>query len=826
MEVKSSSDTRVFSRDIAKEMRDSFLDYSMSVIVSRALPDVYDGLKPVHRRILFASHNLGMYSDKPYKKSAMLVGEVMGKYHPHGDSAIYTSMVRMAQDFSYRYPLIQGQGNFGSIDGDEAAAMRYTEARMSKIAMEMLRDINKDTVDFMDNYNAELKEPVVLPARIPQLLLNGAMGIAVGMATNIPPHNLGELVDATCAIIDNPDIDVLTLLQDYVFGPDFPTGGYILGRSGIKNAYLTGKGSVIMRAKSHIETLKNGKSQIIVTEIPYNVNKAALVERIGQLARDKVIDGVTDLRDESNRDGIRIVIETRRDVSPEVLLNQLYRLTALQSSFGVNNIALVNGVPRLLNLKELINYYLDHQVNVIKRRVQYDLSKALEREHILLGFLAIAGDNLDEAIKIIRSSRDDDVAMERLMERFNLSEIQTKAILSMQLRRLTGLEQEKIKSEYDELELAIADYRDILANSQRVFNIIKDDLIEIKEKFNDPRRSVILDSGYDMDDEDLIEKEDIVVTLTTNGYIKQTTTDTYKTQLRGGRGVKGMSVNDDDVIDTLITMSTHDYILFFTNFGKVYRLKGYQVPSSSRTSKGLPVINLLNLDKGEEVKAIFRLVPENEFNYVVLVTANGLIKKTPLSEYDRVQKNGKIAITLNDDDTLVQAIMTTGDNEILIAGSNAKAVRFHEDDVRPSGRGSKGVKAITLGSKDKVVGMTSNFMGNLILSVTDQGFGKMTAIEDYRLTKRGSKGVTTMKTTDKNGDLVAFKSVNGDEDALIVTSEGVIIRISLASVSQVSRNTQGVKLIKVNEQSKVSSISILAAVEEEDEDVSRETSEE
>lgn len=826
MEVKSSSDTRVFSRDIAKEMRDSFLDYSMSVIVSRALPDVYDGLKPVHRRILFASHNLGMHSDKPYKKSAMLVGEVMGKYHPHGDSAIYTSMVRMAQDFSYRYPLIQGQGNFGSIDGDEAAAMRYTEARMSKIAMEMLRDINKDTVDFMDNYNAELREPVVLPAKIPQLLLNGAMGIAVGMATNIPPHNLGELVDAICAVIENPDIDILTLLQDYVFGPDFPTGGYILGRSGIKNAYLTGKGSVIMRAKSHIETLKNGKSQIIVTEIPYNVNKAALVERIGQLARDKVIDGVTDLRDESNRDGIRIVIETRRDVSPEVLLNQLYRLTALQSSFGVNNIALVNGVPRLLNLKELINYYLDHQVNVLKRRVQFDLMKALEREHILLGFLAIAGDNLDEAIKIIRSSRDDDIAMSRLMDRFDLSEIQTKAILSMQLRRLTGLEQEKIKSEYDELEISIADYRDILANSYRVFNIIKNDLLEIKEKFNDPRRSVILDSGYDMDDEDLIEKEDIVVTLTTNGYIKQTTTDTYKTQLRGGRGVKGMSVNDDDVIDTLITMSTHDYILFFTNFGKVYRLKGYQVPSSSRTSKGLPVINLLNLDKGEEVKAIFRLVPENEFNYVVLVTANGLIKKTPLSEYDRVQKNGKIAITLNEDDTLVQAIMTTGNNEILIAGSNAKAVRFHEDDVRPSGRGSKGVKAITLSSKDRVVGMTSNFMGNLILSVTDQGFGKMTAIDDYRLTKRGSKGVTTMKTTDKNGDLVAFKSVNGDEDALIVTSEGVIIRISLASVSQVSRNTQGVKLIKVNEQSKVSSISILAAVEEESDDVSRETSEE
>lgn len=823
MEIKSSSDTKVFSRDIAKEMRDSFLDYSMSVIVSRALPDVYDGLKPVHRRILFASHNLGMFSDKPYKKSAMLVGEVMGKYHPHGDSAIYTSMVRMAQDFSYRYPLIQGQGNFGSIDGDEAAAMRYTEARMSKIAMEMLRDINKDTVDFMDNYNAELKEPVILPARIPQLLLNGSMGIAVGMATNIPPHNLNELVDATCAIIENPDIDIITLINEYIFGPDFPTGGYILGRSGIKNAYLTGKGSVIMRAKTHIEPLKNNKSQIIVTEIPYNVNKSALVERIGQLARDKVIDGITDLRDESNRDGIRIVIETRRDISPEVLLNQLYRLTSLQSSFGVNNIALVNGVPKLLSLKEMINYYLEHQINVIKRRVKFDLDKALEREHILLGFLAISGDNLDEAIKIIRSSETDEIASHRLMERFNLSEIQTKAILSMQLRRLTGLEQEKIKNEYEELEIAISDYRDILANHQRVLNIIKEDLIEIKEKFGDQRRSEILDGGYDMDDEDLIEKDDIVVTLTTNGYIKQTSVDTYKTQLRGGRGVKGMSVNEDDVIDTLITMSTHDYILFFTNFGKVYRLKGYQVPSSSRTSKGLPVINLLNLDKDEEVKTIFRVVPENEFKYVVLVTEKGLIKKTLLSEYDRVQKNGKIAITLNDNDTLIQAIMTTGDNEILIAGSNAKAVRFHENDVRPSGRGSKGVIAISLGNKDKVVGMTSNFLGNLILSVTDQGFGKMTTIDDYRLTRRGSKGVTTMKITEKNGELVAFKSVNGDEDALIVTNEGVIIRISLESVSQVSRNTQGVKLIKVNENAKVSSISVI--VKSDDEDVSRETSE-
>ncbi len=823
MEIKSSSDTRVFSRDIAKEMRDSFLDYSMSVIVSRALPDVYDGLKPVHRRILFASHNLGMFSDKPYKKSAMLVGEVMGKYHPHGDSAIYTSMVRMAQDFSYRYPLIQGQGNFGSIDGDEAAAMRYTEARMSKIAMEMLKDINKDTVDFMDNYNAELKEPVILPARIPQLLLNGSMGIAVGMATNIPPHNLNELVDATCAIIDNPDIDTITLINEYIFGPDFPTGGYILGRSGIKKAYLTGKGSVIMRAKTHIEPIKNNKSQIIVTEIPYNVNKSALVERIGQLARDKVIDGITDLRDESNREGIRIVIETRRDVSPEVLLNQLYRLTALQSSFGVNNIALVNGVPKLLTLKEMINYYLQHQINVIKRRVKFDLDKALEREHILLGFLAISGDNLDEAIKIIRSSLTDEIASSRLMERFNLSEIQTKAILSMQLRRLTGLEQEKIKNEYDELELAIADYRDILANHQRVLNIIKEYLNEIKEKFGDNRRSEILDSGYDMDDEDLIEKDDIVVTLTTNGYIKQTSIDTYRTQLRGGRGVKGMSVNEDDVIDTLITMSTHDYILFFTNFGKVYRLKGYQVPSSSRTSKGLPVINLLNLDKGEEVKTIFRVVPENEFKYVVLVTERGLIKKTLLSEYDRVQKNGKIAITLNEDDTLIQAIMTTGDNEILIAGSNAKAVRFHENDVRPSGRGSKGVIAISLDSKDKVVGMTSNFLGNLILSVTDHGFGKMTTIDDYRLTRRGSKGVTTMKITEKNGKLVAFKSVNGDEDALIVTNEGVIIRISLESVSQVSRNTQGVKLIKVSENAKVSSISVI--VKSDEGDVSRETSE-
>lgn len=809
-EFDESDHDKIVHRDISTEMKESFLDYSMSVIVSRALPDVRDGMKPVHRRILFAMNNLGMYSDRPFKKSAMLVGEVMGHYHPHGDSAIYSSIVRMAQDFSYRYPLVLGQGNFGSIDGDGAAAMRYTESKMSKISMEMMRDINKNTVDFQDNYNAEAKEPVVLPARIPQLILNGSMGIAVGMATNIPPHNLGETVDALVAIIENPEITELELMTDYIYGPDFPTGAYILGRSGIKKAYTTGRGAVLMRAKTHFETLPNGKQQIIVTEIPYQVNKAKMVERIAQLVRDKIIEGITDLRDESNRNGIRVVIELRKDANAEVILNMLYRQTALQSSFGVNNIALVNGQPKLLTIKELFTHYLEHQVIVVTRKTQYDLDRAKERAHILEGFI-IALDNIDEVIHIIRDSMNDEEASNRLAERFGLSEAQCKSILDMRLRRLTGLERDKINDEYQELLLTIEDLTDVLAHESRIYDIIKTDLVEMKEKYGDPRRSEIIDGGYDLDDEDLIEREDVVISMTLNGYIKRTSLDTYHTQNRGGRGVKSMSMHDDDVIDQLVTMNTHEYMLLFTNMGRVYRLKAYQVPSASRTSMGIPVVNLIQLEKDEKVKSLVRIPEDNEAHYVLFATKNGILKKTPVDQYERIQKNGKIAIKLDDHDELVTVKATNGDNEILVASSNGKAIRFHENKIRSMGRTARGVKGINVDG-GVVVGMSTNLEGEKILSVTENGYGKITPISEYRLTSRGGKGVVTIKVTEKNGPLVAFKSVSGDEDALLVTDQGVLIRISLSNVAKTGRNTQGVKLINVKD----ATVSSVAIVNKED----------
>lgn len=799
-------------RDISTEMKESFLDYSMSVIVSRALPDVRDGMKPVHRRILFAMNNLGLYSDKPTRKSAQIVGEVMGKLHPHGDSAIYSSLVRMAQDFSYRYPLITGQGNFGSLDGDGAAAMRYTEAKMSKITMEILRDINKNTVDFVDNYDASLKEPAVLPSRIPQLLLNGSMGIAVGMATNIPPHNLSETVNATIAVIENPEISIQELMMEHIKGPDFPTGGYILGRSGIKNAYKTGRGSIIMRAKVRIEDIKNSsKQQIIVYEIPYGINKANMVERIAQLVRDKIIDGITDLRDESNRDGIRIVMELRRDVQAEVLLNQLYRSTQLQTNFGANMIALVNGQPKLLNIKEFLQYYIDHQIEVVVRKTQYELDRASERAHLLEGFV-IALDNIDEVISIIRSSMSDDDVIEKLSSRFGLSIEQGKAILSMQLRRLTGLERKKIEEELAQLRLTIADLVDILANHSRVLEIIKTDLRDVVERYGDNRRTEILEGGFDVDDEDLIEKEDIVVTLTTNGYIKQTSIDEYHTQNRGGKGVKAMSVLENESIEHLLTMNTHDYILFFTNFGKVYRLKGYNIPSGSRTAKGIPVINLIDLDKDEHVMALLSSSVDSENKYALFVTKNGLFKRTPLTEMERINKNGKRVITLKDGDELVTALSSDGESDILIANSNGKAVRFKEASVRASGRTAQGVKGITV-DDGQVVGMTTSLHGNLVFSVTENGYGKLSDINDYRLTKRGGKGVITVKITEKNGELVAFKSVVGDEECMIVSDEGTIIRFSLESVARVGRNSIGVKLINV-EDAKVSSLAIFNPEEE------------
>ena len=634
--------------DISKEMRKSFLDYSMSVIVQRALPDVRDGLKPVHRRILHSMNELGIVANKPFKKSARIVGDVIGKYHPHGDSAVYDAMVRMSQDFSYRYELVQGHGNFGSIDGDGAAAMRYTEAKMSKIAMEMMKDINKDTVDFMDNYDGEEKEPVVLPARFPNLLVNGSVGIAVGMATNIPPHNLTETIDATLAVMDQPDISVLELMS-IIKGPDFPTGGIILGRAGIRQAYETGRGSIMIRSRTEIDELPNGKPRIIVTEIPYMVNKANLVEKIASLVREKIVDGITDLRDESSREGIRIVIEMRKDVQPDVILNQLFRLTALQTSFGVNTLALVNGEPKQLGLKDVLRHYIDHQIDVTVRRTKYDLKKAEDRAHILEG-LRIALDHIDAIIKLIRSSKDDEEALHGLMEQFGLTEIQGKAILEMRLRRLTGLERDKIESEYQQLLETIADLKDILANHARVLQIIHDELTEVKNRYGDERRTEISDASYDMQDEDLIPVEESVITMTTNGYIKRLPVDTYHTQNRGGRGIKGMALNEDDVIEFILTMSSHDYLMFFTNKGKVYRIKGYQVPNASRTAKGLPIVNLLSMEKDEKVRALISIERECDSAYLLFVTKYGTVKRVALDEFASIRQNGKIAITLRDGD--------------------------------------------------------------------------------------------------------------------------------------------------------------------------------
>lgn len=805
---------KVIQLDIASDMKESFLDYSMSVIVARALPDVRDGLKPVHRRIIYGMNEQGMYSDKPYKKSARIVGDVMGKYHPHGDSSIYDAMVRMAQDFSYRYPLVQGHGNFGSMDGDGAAAMRYTEARMSKMAMEIVRDLQKDTVDFQDNYDGEEKEPSVMPAKFPNLIVNGSMGIAVGMATNIPPHNLSETIDATLAIIKNPEITTMELMENHIFGPDFPTGGVILGRSGIKQAFETGRGSIVTRSKVNIEEKSNGKTVLIFNEIPYQVNKASMVKKIADLVRDKVIEGITELRDESNRDGVRIVLELRKDVQADVILNQLYRLTPLQSSFGVNFLALVNGAPRQLGIKEALEHYITHQIEVIERRTRFDLKKAEDRAHILEG-LRIALDHIDEIIALIRNSNDDESAKNGLMEKFELSEIQAKAILEMQLRRLTGLQREKIENEYSELIALIADLKDILEKPERVRQIICDELTEIKEKYGDERKTEISDIGLDIDDEDLIPVEDVVITMTATGYIKRIPSDTYRTQNRGGRGVKGMSMNEDDIIDILTTMSTHDYLLMFTNTGRVYRIKGYKIPSGSRTSKGIPVVNLLQLQDGEYIKSLVP-VDGNDAKFLFFVTKNGLVKRVSVDEFTLIRQSGKIAITLRDDDEIIDVKATYGDTEVIIAGSNGKAVRFDENQVRPMGRSASGVKGFNTDGSE-VVGVATNKEGKYLLSVSENGYGKRSEIEDYRLTSRGTKGVKTINVTDKTGKLVSVRSVNGDEDAMIMTNEGIIIRISLENVGVYGRNTQGVKLINVSETESVARVAIVDKEEEIDE---------
>jgi DNA gyrase subunit A len=805
--------SRVKEINISDEMKTSFLDYAMSVIVSRALPDVRDGLKPVHRRILYAMNDLGMTSDKAYKKSARIVGEVIGKYHPHGDSAVYDTMVRMAQDFNYRYMLIDGHGNFGSVDGDAAAAMRYTEARMSKISMELIRDINKETIDYKDNYDGSEREPIVLPARFPNLLVNGASGIAVGMATNIPPHQLGEIIDGVLALSKNPDMDIPELME-YIPGPDFPTGGEILGREGIRKAYNTGRGSITIRAKAMIEEHANGRKSIIVTEIPYQVNKAKLIEKIAELVRDKRIEGISDLRDESDRTGMRIVVEVKRDANANVLLNNLYKQTALQTSFGINMLALVDGHPKVLNLKEALYHYLRHQQEVIRRRTAFELRKAEARAHILEG-LRIALDHLDEVISLIRSSQTTDIAREGLMTQFNLSNDQAQAILDMRLQRLTGLERDKIENEFQELVNRIAELKAILADEEKVLEIIRTELLEVREKFNDARRTEIT-FGEDMiEDEDLIPQQNIVITLTHNGYIKRLPISTYKQQRRGGRGIQGMGTNDDDFVEHLFTTNTHHTILFFTNRGKVYRLKGYEIPELGRTAKGIPIINLLQIEKGEQISAV---IPVEDFVddwYLFFTTKHGISKRTPLSSFANIRKGGLFAINLRDDDELIAVRMTDGDKEIIIGTHHGLAIRFHETDVRSMGRTATGVKGITLGEDDYVVGMEILNEKQDILIVTEKGFGKRTPMSEYRTQSRGGKGLITCNITDRNGPVITLKTTIEDNDLMIITKSGVVIRIPIIGISQTGRNTQGVKLIKINEESEVASV---AVIQKEDED--------
>jgi len=799
--------------NITKEIETSFLDYAMSVIVSRALPDVRDGLKPVHRRILYGMQELGNTADKAYKKSARIVGDVMGKYHPHGDSSIYDAMVRMAQDFSYRYMLVDGHGNFGSVDGDGAAAMRYTESRMSRIAMEMLRDINKDTIDYTDNYDGSEKEPIVLPSRYPNLLINGAAGIAVGMATNIPPHQLGETIDAVIALSENPAITTEELME-IIPGPDFPTGGLILGRSGIRRAYETGRGSIIIRAKVEIEQKSNGKETILIHELPYQVNKAKLIEKIAELVRDKKIDGITNLRDESDRRGMRVVIEIRKDANANVVLNNLYKQTAMQSSFGINMLSLVNGQPKVMGLKEMLHHYLEHQKVIIRRRTEFDLRKAEDRAHILEG-LRIALDHIDEIIAIIRGSRSGDEAKPQLMERFNLSERQAQAILDMRLVRLSGLEREKIEAEYQELQLLIAELKAILADEAKIVDIIRTEIIELKERFNDKRRTEITSGGLEMiEDEDLIPVENSVVTLTHNGYIKRLAANTYRSQKRGGRGVQGMGTNEDDFVEHLMNTSTHDTILFFTSKGKVFRAKGYEIPEFGRTAKGLPIVNLLNIEKGEKVTAMIRVGSFDEDAYFIVTTKTGITKRTPVSQFANIRTNGLIAISLREDDDLISVRLTDGDKQVIIGTRDGMLVRFQEEDIRSMGRTAGGVRGIKLRDGDEVVGMEIVEPGQEILVVTEKGYGKRTSEEEYRLQSRGGVGLKTIQITDKNGPMVAVKTVDGSEDLMLMTINGMLIRMDVNDISLIGRSTQGVRLIRLGDDELVATV---AKVEKEEE---------
>ncbi|WP_210133170.1 DNA gyrase subunit A [Staphylococcus sp. GDH8C106P] len=810
-------ESRINERNITNEMRESFLDYAMSVIVSRALPDVRDGLKPVHRRILYGLNEQGMTPDKSYKKSARIVGDVMGKYHPHGDASIYEAMVRMAQDFSYRYPLVDGQGNFGSMDGDGAAAMRYTEARMSKITLELLRDINKDTIDFIDNYDGNEREPAVLPARFPNLLVNGASGIAVGMATNIPPHNLTEVINGVLKVSHNPDATIAELMED-IQGPDFPTGALIMGKSGIRRAYETGRGSIQMRARAEIEERGGGRQRIVVTEVPYQVNKARMIEKIAELARDKKIDGITDLRDETSlRTGVRVVIDIRKDANASVILNNLYKQTPLQTSFGVNMIALVNGRPRLITLKEALVEYLEHQKVVVRRRTEYNLKKAQDRAHILEG-LRIALDHIDEIITTIRESETDKVAMASLQERFELSERQAQAILDMRLRRLTGLERDKIEDEYNELVAYIKELQEILADEEKLLQIVRDELIDIRERFGDDRLTEIQLGGFDnIEDEDLIPEEQIVITLSHNNYIKRLPASTYRAQHRGGRGVQGMNTLEEDFVSQLVTLSTHDHVLFFTNKGRVYKLKGYEVPELSRQSKGIPVVNAIELDNDENISTMIAVKDlESEDDFLVFATKKGIVKRSALSNFSHINKNGKIAIGFKNDDELIAVRLTDGEQDILIGTAHASLIRFHETSLRPLGRTASGVKGITLREGDQVVGLdvADDASDDEVLVVTENGYGKRTPVNDYRLSNRGGKGIKTATITEKNGNIVCITTVTGEEDLMVVTNSGVIIRIDVQDISQNGRAAQGVRLIKLSDEQFVSTV---AKVDEEDE---------
>ena len=814
--MEHMEDHKLIQHEIHDEMKNSYIDYAMSVIVGRALPDVRDGMKPVHRRILFGMDQLGTTPDKPYKKSARIVGEVMGKYHPHGDSSIYDAMVRMAQDFSMRYPLVDGHGNFGSIDGDSAAAQRYTEARMSPFSMEMLRDIDKDTVDFTPNFDGEEKEPVVLPSRYPNLLVNGSNGIAVGMATNIPPHNLGEVIDATVHMIDEPECTVDDLMN-YVKGPDFPTGAQILGRAGIREAYRTGMGKIRVRAVTEIEESRRGRYQIVVSEIPYGVNKARMIEKMAELVKDKRIEGISDIRDESSREGMRIVIELKKDVNPQIILNKLYKHTSLQENFGCIMIALVDGEPKLLNLRDILEEYLKFQKEVITRRTKFDLKKAEARAHILEGYI-IALDNIDEIIRIIRSSYND--AQQKLMERFGLSEIQAKAILDMRLARLQGLEREKIENEYQEIRERIAYFKKILADEHELMNVIKEELLAVKEKWGDERRTKLVADVGEIEDEDLVAEENVAITLTHLGYIKRVPMDNYKAQHRGGKGITGLTTRENDFVKDLIMTSTHDHLMFFTSLGKVYKLKAYQIPEASRTAKGTPVVNFLNISQDERVSSVIPVgqPEEGETSYLTQITKLGRIKRTLLSEFRSNRANGLIAINLKDGDSLVDVKQTGGSDELIVVTKFGKSIRFREEDVRAMGRDTSGVRAILLEEGDEVVSMSIVDPEKSLLTVTENGFGKRTPLEEYKLQIRGGKGIMTVDRLkiDRTGNVVGAEIVDEDDEIMLINSEGIIIRVKAADISELKRSALGVKIMRVEEDEHI--VSMARVIPEEDEE--------